>query len=165
MLRVLSKYAHIHAFDFSAKFSVPVGKRCVCVWVCVCLLGWWKNSNQIVIQLFICLNITHMTVCTVFFNVLVFAFPTQDQNWTLELFLCLETSGGKGNEHGRVECGLLLDWRLGSLSPLCTDPVGFWIGVGVSKRLVGSLMQDQVSLNELHGALEFCFSLLLLILI
>lgn len=76
-----------------------------------------------------------MTVCTVFLNVLVFSFPTQDQNWTLELFLCVETSGGKGNAQGRVECGLLLDWRLSSLDPLCTDPFSFWIGVGVSKRL------------------------------
>lgn len=39
IFRVLSKYFHIHSFDFSAKFSVSVGKRCVSVWVCVCLLG------------------------------------------------------------------------------------------------------------------------------
>ena len=36
---VLSKYFHIHSFDFSAKFSVSVGTRCVSVWVRVCLLG------------------------------------------------------------------------------------------------------------------------------
>lgn len=75
-----------------------------------------------------------MTVCTVFFNVRVFSFPTQDENWTLELFLCLQTSGGKRNEPGRVECGLFLDWRLSNVDLLCTDPVSFWAGVGVSKR-------------------------------
>lgn len=53
MLRVLSKYVHIYALDFSAKFSVSVGKRCVlCGCVSVCwVVEKFKSNSYIAIYL------------------------------------------------------------------------------------------------------------------
>lgn len=57
-----------------------------------------------------------MTVCTIFSDVLFFFFffSNTRSKLALELFLCVETSGGKG------EVGVA---HVGALDLLCTDPL------------------------------------------